>query len=116
MSIFPLTRFAVAMALCVGMGLSSTGFAEDASQALAVPPPPPQLQDGEPLEPEVTILRTDREVIYEYRRNGELFMVRVQPQVGPPYFFVDVDGDGVLDYSPHDPRSPNVNQWVIYQW
>ena len=116
MSLFRNRHTTAALALLVGSGLAGTSMAEDPGQALAAPPPPPQLQDGEPLEPEVTILRTDREIVYEYRRNGELFMVRVQPRVGPPYFFVDIDGDGVLDYSPTDPRTPNVNQWVIYQW
>lgn len=80
------------------------------------PPPPPPLQSGEPLEPEVTILQTDRETVYEYRRNGQLIMVRVKPRVGPPYYFVDVDGDGELDYRPGDPMVNSVNQWLLYQW
>lgn len=83
---------------------------------ISAPPPPPPLQSGEPLEPEVTIRRTQREVIYEYRRNGELFLVRVQPRIGPPYYFIDIDNDGRLDYRPGDPVRNNINQWTLFRW
>ena len=44
-------------------------------------------------------------------------MVRVQPKVGPPYYFVDEDGDGELEYTTDDPtQGPNVNQWVLFRW
>ena len=38
-------------------------FAAD-GEVIDAPPPPPPLQSGEPLEPEVTIRRTERETIY----------------------------------------------------
>lgn len=85
-------------------------------EPVEAPPPPPQLQSGEALEPEVTIRRTEQETIYEYRRNGQLFLVRVQPRFGPPYHFVDVNGDGRLDYHPGDPMRDNVNQWILWRW
>jgi hypothetical protein len=85
-------------------------------QPLEAPPLPPPLQTGEPLEPEVTIRQTPRETVYEYRRNGQLILVRVQPRVGPPYHFVDVDGDGSLDYRPGEPVTHGVNQWLLFQW
>ncbi|KAA6182036.1 DUF2782 domain-containing protein [Thiohalocapsa marina] len=68
------------------------------------------------MEPEVTIIETDTEVVYEYRVKGRLWMVRVQPMVGPPYFLLDVDGDGVLDVQ--DPRQPQtaVPQWRLFSW
>ncbi len=90
--------------------------AEDARQAVEAPPPPPPLQSGEVLEPEVTIRRTEREVVYEYRQNGRLVLVRVQPAVGPPYHFVDTDGDGALEYRPGEPVRNNINQWVLRRW
>ena len=91
-------------------------WSEGARQAIEAPPPPPPLQSGEALEPEVTIRRTEREVVYEYRQNGRLVLVRVQPVVGPPYPFVDVDGDGTLEYRPGDPVRNNINQWVLKRW
>ena len=71
---------------------------------------------GDGLEPEVTIRRTERETVYEYRRNGQLFLVRVQPRFGPPYHFVDVNGDGDLDYRPGDPVRDNIHQWILWRW
>ena len=83
---------------------------------ISAPPPPPPVQSGEPLEPEVTIRRTGRETIYEYRLNGQLYLVRVQPTWGPPYHFVDVNGDGELDYRPGEPVRDNINQWILFRW
>jgi hypothetical protein len=80
------------------------------------PPPPPPVESGEPLEPQVRILETPRETIYEYRRNGRLVLVRVQPRFGPPYHFIDFDGDGSLDYRPGEPVHDNINQWILLTW
>ena len=83
---------------------------------LEPPPLPPQLQSGEAIEPDVTIREEEERTIYEYRRNGQLIMVRVQPRVGPPYFFFDKDGDGDLDRFDGDPRKLSVNQWLLFSW
>jgi hypothetical protein len=92
------------------------GALADDRVPVSPPPPPPPLQSGEPLEPQVTIRQTQREIIYEYRRNGQLFLVRVQPRVGPPYHFIDVDNDGTLDYRPGEPVRNNINQWILFRW
>jgi hypothetical protein len=107
-------RWAPAAAL-LAMALTGPVLGAD-QQAVDTPPVPPPLQSGEPLEPEVTIRRTPREVVYEYRRNGQLFLVRVQPRVGPPYHFVDVNGDGELDYRPGEPVRDNIQQWILWRW
>ena len=112
-----LVRFGVAQlgltaAACL---LAAQAFGED-REPISAPPPPPPLNSGEPLEPQVTIRRTDREVIYEYRRNGQLYMVRVQPRGGPPYYFVDVNNDGILDFRPGEPIMNNINQWTLFRW
>ena len=98
------------------MLLAGAAKAQDGRQAVEAPPPPPPLKSGQALEPQVTIRRTEREVIYEYRQNGRLVLVRVQPAVGRPYHFVDTDGDGTLEYRPGEPVRQNINQWVIKRW
>lgn len=103
-------------AVAAMMILAGHVFAAGENQAIEAPPPPEVLSSGEPLEPEVTIRRTDKEVIYEYRQGGKLVLVRVQPVAGPPYHFVDRDGDGTLDYRPGEPVRNNINQWVIKRW
>jgi hypothetical protein len=81
-----------------------------------VPPPPPPMRSGEVMEPGVTIIQTDNETIYEYRAGSHLYMVRVVPKAGPPYYFYDMDGDGDLDVNRNDPRHSNINMWEIFRW
>lgn len=88
-----------------------------AADPVDAPPPPEVLESGEPLEPEVTIREQGAETIYEYRVDGKLVMVRVQPKGAPPYYFVDRDGDGELEFTRDDPREgPNTNMWVLFRW
>lgn len=81
------------------------------------PPPPTGLED-EGLEPEVRIIKRNDAVIYEYRINGRLYKVRVEPRVGPPYYLYDRDGDGVLETPRRQPLEPApvVPNWVIHSW
>ncbi|MBF0256588.1 MAG: DUF2782 domain-containing protein [Gammaproteobacteria bacterium] len=83
-------------------------------------PPPPKLpepvQSGQELEPEVTIVETEEGRAYEYRANGHLYMVKIQPKVGKPYYEIDSDGDGELDTRVDDPRQTAVPQWVLFRF
>ena len=67
-----------------------------AQEPIDAPPPPPPLQSGEALEPEVTIIQRNDEKVYEYRVSGRVYMVKVVPVVGPAYYFLDQNGDGVV--------------------
>jgi DNA/RNA endonuclease YhcR with UshA esterase domain len=77
-------------------------------------PVPPNAAD--PVEPEVTIIETDEEVIYEYRVKGRVYMVKIEPIAGPAYYLLDTDGDGTLDVE--DSREPNLAlpQWLLFSW
>jgi hypothetical protein len=81
-----------------------------------VPPPPTGLAD-EGLEPEVKIIKRNDAVIREYRINGRLYLVRVEPRIGPPYYLYDRDGNGSLEFSslPLEP-APVVPNWMIHRW
>ncbi len=87
-------------------------------QAVPIEPPPipAPVQSGEELEPEVTIIETARGKVEEYRVAGRLYMVKVTPSVGPPYYFFDTNGDGQLDARSNDPRNLSINQWVLFRW
>src|SRR5512139_1999221 len=70
--------------------------------AFGAPPSdrPPELQpvpDGPPGPedaPPVTIKPSDQGRVVEYRANGKLYMLKVIPKVGKPYYLIDPRGDG----------------------
>lgn len=56
---------------------------------LAAPPPlPPDMELDPELEPQITIIKRGEDTIEEYRLNGELYMIKVTPRVGFPYYMV----------------------------
>lgn len=77
--------------------------------------PPPSAQ-SEMVEPEVTIIRRGRDIIEEYRVNGQLYMVKITPAVGYPYYFVDMDGDGNLETRSYGIPELTVPQWILFRW
>ncbi len=98
----------------------------------AEPPPPPGLQpvpDAAPdssaapdasqadTGPQVTIIQHQNETIEEFRIHNQLYMIKVTPKIGKPYYLVDTDGDGKLDSrrSELDPKIL-IPSWVIYKW
>lgn len=86
----------------------------------AVPEPPdlPEtVQSGENMEPDITIIKRGKETIQEYRINGKLYMVKITPSIGPPYYLVDNDGDGNMDARRSQLESGlKVPQWVLFSW
>ena len=97
-------------------------FADDQPPAgLEDIPEPPVLPDpvesGEAIEPEVTIIRKKDATIEEYRINGNLYMVKVTPVVGKPYYLVDRNGDGRMESRVNDIYNDIVvPQWVLFSW
>jgi hypothetical protein len=103
---------AATLALCASCALASPQ--ED--EALAAPAAPGSPVAGDPTEPEINISEGPQGVIYEYRVRGRVYMVKIQPQVGPPYFLLDTNGDGILDVQSDSPMNAAVQQWVLYSW
>lgn len=93
-------------------------WADNNSNQISAPPPdiPPQFDEGESLEPEVTIIESDKETIHQYSINGQIYMVKVIPRNGSPYYLLDTDGDGVIDVQPDGPRNIAVQQWILFSW
>lgn len=88
-------------------------------QAASDAPPPPAMpaDEREGIEPEVTIIRKADRTVEEYRISGELYMIKVTPSRGVPYYLVDADGDGSLETRRNelDPKIL-VPSWVIFRW
>ncbi|HHJ39821.1 MAG: hypothetical protein AXA67_06445 [Methylothermaceae bacteria B42] len=80
------------------------------------PLPEPEVEDEE-LQPEVTIRKKGKSVIEEYRIDGRLYMIKIIPAIGPPYYLIDTDGDGNMDVRRSDlEEGIRVHQWKILEW
>lgn len=56
---------------------------------LSEPPPlPPDIELDPELEPEIKIIKRGEDTIEEHRVNGELYMIKVIPRIGLPYYLV----------------------------
>ncbi len=79
--------------------------------------PPPSIGVDDEMEPEVSIIKRDDAVVEEYRMNGQLYMIKVTPVIGPPYYLIDTTGDGDLNArrSELDPAFV-VPSWMIFRW
>jgi hypothetical protein len=98
--------------------LSSAAQAADQQPAPASVPPPPALDTNEAPsdEPAVTITRQTEQTVEEYRVAGRLYMIKITPKIGKPYYLVDDRGDGKfarqesLDSGFRPPR------WVLHRF
>ncbi|WP_223842312.1 DUF2782 domain-containing protein [Methylotuvimicrobium alcaliphilum] len=82
-----------------------------------LPDAPMPVESGEPMEPDITIIRRGKEQIQEYRINGELYMIKIVPDIGPAYYLIDTDGDGNMDVRESDlHRGTRINQWKLLEW
>ncbi len=96
-------------------GFSLSAFAAKL-EPLAAPPvfsPEPETSSD---EPEVTIIRQTELTVEEYRANGRLYMIKVTPKVGPPYYLVDQRGDGKFARQESLDTGFRPPQWVIHRF
>jgi hypothetical protein len=101
--------------------LTPMALAVDGADTAEVPPPPP-LIEGESatealMEPDISIRREAEQVVEEYRIQGQLYMIKVTPKRGKPYYLVDADGDGELEHQMYelDPKFM-IPSWTIFRW
>lgn len=72
---------------------------------------------SEETAPTVTIRSSDNgDVIEEYREGGRIFMVRITPVRGVPYYLYDDDRNGRMDRTDADKASVSPVYWTIYEW
>nr|WP_054773766.1 DUF2782 domain-containing protein [Methylogaea oryzae] len=78
---------------------------------------PAPVQNGENIEPDITIVKRGKDTIQEYRVNGKLYMVKIIPSIGPAYYLLDTDGDGNMDVRRSNLESGlKTPQWVLFSW
>lgn len=78
-------------------------------------PEPPAMVD-ESMEPQVTIIKQGEDKVEQYRLNGRLYMLKVTPPHGVPYYMVDQRGDGQFARQDHLDSGVRVPQWVLMKF
>ena len=106
-------------ALLIGSAMAQDKSNETVDEAPAPPPLPPKVKaPGPGLEPTVTITTgEDGQIIEEYRHpGGQVYMVKVTPESGIPYYLYDPDGDG--EFVADDDSDPGLAPvtWKVKEW
>jgi Protein of unknown function (DUF2782) len=112
--------------------LSACAYAADNARDLQPAPPPPPLDSGSakdaaparnaagdassPEGPQVTITKKTGQTIEEYRVGGRLYMIKVTPRYGKPYYLVDDRGDGKFVRQETLDNGFRVPRWVIHRF
>ena len=102
-------------------GFSLTAFAQKPIPNNLEPLPPPPafdaaLDTAPGSEPEVTITKRTEQTVEEYRAGGKLYMIKVTPSHGVPYYLVDDRGDGKFSRQESLDSGLRVPQWVIHRF
>lgn len=84
------------------------------ARAVEDPPLPEKVKPSADIG-DVTIRREGPNVIEEYRRSGQVYMVVVTPDQGPRYTYLDTDADGRLEGDPREGRARPV-YYTLYEW
>ncbi|SFW10685.1 DUF2782 domain-containing protein [Nitrosovibrio sp. Nv17] len=90
----------------------------DVPEPPEIPMPSPGDTDDPMLEPQVTIIKRGEDQIEEYRINGHLYMIKVTPRIGLPYYLIDNQGDGTFSAGGSGGLDQNVRppMWILRQF
>ncbi|KPV41327.1 hypothetical protein AN478_01690 [Thiohalorhabdus denitrificans] len=107
----PARRFLTLLALALALPAA----AQD-PEGIEDLPPEQRIAPGQE-EPEVRIIQRGDTTITEYEAQGQVYMIKVEPAVGPSYYLYDRNGDGEWDdrFSELGPDI-TVPQWTIFEW
>lgn len=97
------------------MTIAAPALAQQPPKLEPLPEPPPMPAGDAALEPEVTILKRGEDTVQEYRLRGKLYMIKVTPPHGTPYYLIDHEGNGVMARQDVLPTLA-VPMWVIKSW
>ncbi len=126
--ILTLIAFAAAVAIALP-GISQNAVAQNAiaqstiaqnsstAQPIPEPPPPPPGFELDPAaEPQVTIRKRGEDTVEEFRISGKLYMIKVTPPGGRPYYMIDEIGDGKFRRQEGPGVGIRPPMWVIHSW
>ncbi|MEW5965609.1 MAG: DUF2782 domain-containing protein [Pseudomonadota bacterium] len=101
--------------LLLTLSLSSLAAAQSSVPPPVLLPAPggaPDLNEA----PAVTIKPSSQGRVVEYRANGKLYMLKVIPKVGKPYYLIDQKGDGQFARQDSLDSGLRPPMWVIKEF
>lgn len=105
--------------LLAALAAALPASAQDRSKAQPIPeppPPPPGFELDPAQEPQVTIRKRGEDTVEEYRVGGKLYMIKVTPPGGRPYYLIDDTGAGQFNRRDSIDTGPRPPMWVIHQF
>lgn len=97
------------------IGLTNAALAESVQPIPSPPPMNNEAADAD-LEPPVTIIQQAEQTVEEYRANGKLYMIKIIPKIGVPYYLVDDLGDGKFARQESLDSGVRMPRWVIHKF
>lgn len=112
----PARKLLVALLLSASTGAFAQAQKPAGLEPVPEPPPPPPGADESVQEPQITIKKRGEDTVEEFRLNGRLYMVKVTPPHGRPYYLVDDNGSGVFSRRDDLDSGLRVPMWVIKEF
>jgi len=89
---------------------------EDTGEPTATAPTPPVITKDQANQADITSRQRGDETWEEYRRHGKLYMIRVTPAHGHPYYLIDDNGDGQFHRHNLLHNAVQPPMWILKQW
>lgn len=110
------SRLLLAAICAAGMVMPVWAAAPGDAELLEEVPPPPKIIEGQPIDkPTITKRKDGENELEEYSINGNVYMIKVTPPSGKPYYLHREDRDGAwVNDGPTRPLS--VPQWTLFRF
>ena len=74
-------------------------------------------EDMDDLDPKVIIIQKEKADVEEYRVGGKLYMIKITPTIGKPYYYIDNDGDGDMETKTYELEADTaLPKWILLSW
>jgi hypothetical protein len=68
------------------------------------------------VDPDIKVIKKADATLEEYRHNNKLYMVKVTPKFGKPYYLYDEEVNGVMMHQEETPTAITPPQWTLFTW
>jgi hypothetical protein len=110
-----LFRYCLLLILVLPVLAKAAGQPDNLQPLPDAPPPPPGVTDANE-EPEITIIKKGENTVEEYRIHGELYMQKITPAHGVPYYLMKEDQEGGWSRSDGPTAPLAVPKWILFRF